>query len=116
MPLLYREGEAGAFRRLQQEIIKDSDDQSILAWKGRFVERSQARPVERRVYVLLARSPVAFEHSHDIVEADSPMFEFLPGYPLDIRAPTIFDNKGLHVPMPLMPASSKTDGELFAVK
>ena len=64
---------------------------------------------------MLAPSPVAFEHSHDIVEADSPMFELLPGYLPGIRAPTVFDNKGLHLSMPLMPTVSKTDGELFAV-
>ncbi|KAF2653853.1 HET-domain-containing protein, partial [Lophiostoma macrostomum CBS 122681] len=33
MPLLYGEHEAGAFRRLQQEITKHSDDQSIFAWR-----------------------------------------------------------------------------------
>ncbi|KAH7136295.1 heterokaryon incompatibility protein-domain-containing protein [Dactylonectria macrodidyma] len=32
MPLLYGEGE-GAFRRLQEEIIRYSDDQSILTWE-----------------------------------------------------------------------------------
>ncbi|KAI9170548.1 Vegetative incompatibility protein [Paramyrothecium foliicola] len=32
MPLLYGEGEGKAFRRLQEEIIKASDDQSILAF------------------------------------------------------------------------------------
>jgi Heterokaryon incompatibility protein (HET) len=32
MPLLYGEGESKAFFRLQEEIIKNSTDQSILAW------------------------------------------------------------------------------------
>ncbi len=32
MPTLYGEGEASAFRRLQEEIIKYSDDHSIFAW------------------------------------------------------------------------------------
>jgi hypothetical protein len=32
MPLLYGEGEEKAFLRLQEEILKDSDDQSLLAW------------------------------------------------------------------------------------
>jgi hypothetical protein len=32
MPLLYGEGAERAFMRLQEEIIKDSDDQSIFAW------------------------------------------------------------------------------------
>lgn len=36
MPLLYREGQK-AFVRLQLEIIKTSDDESIFAWKGAIV-------------------------------------------------------------------------------
>jgi hypothetical protein len=32
MPLLYGEGAHRAFRRLQLEIIKKSDDESIFAW------------------------------------------------------------------------------------
>ncbi|KAI2627694.1 HET-domain-containing protein [Hypoxylon sp. NC1633] len=34
MPMLYGEGESKAFMRLQEEIIKRSDDRSIFAWKG----------------------------------------------------------------------------------
>jgi Heterokaryon incompatibility protein (HET) len=34
MPLLYGEGGQNAFIRLQQEIMKTSDDQSIFAWGG----------------------------------------------------------------------------------
>ena len=33
MPTIYGEGGANAFRRLQEEIIKYSDDRSIFAWK-----------------------------------------------------------------------------------
>ncbi|KAI0418623.1 heterokaryon incompatibility protein-domain-containing protein [Xylaria grammica] len=33
MPLIYGEGEK-AFRRLQEEIIKESDDETIFAWTG----------------------------------------------------------------------------------
>lgn len=32
MPLLYGEGKYGAFRRLQKEFIRRSEDESILAW------------------------------------------------------------------------------------
>jgi len=35
MPLLYGEGEK-AFKRLQEEIMKESDDQSIFSWQGGF--------------------------------------------------------------------------------
>ena len=34
MPLLYGEGQERAFRRLQAEIMKYSDDQSLFAWKS----------------------------------------------------------------------------------
>jgi Heterokaryon incompatibility protein (HET) len=62
MPLLYGEGEK-AFHRLQEEIIKNSDDQSIFAWKD---EKRYA------VHGLLARSPAAFADSYDIVPIRSP--------------------------------------------
>ena len=115
MPLLYGEGEGGAFRRLQQEIIKDSDDQSIFAWKADDELMPPPRTTERRVFSLLARSPAAFEHSHDVVEADSPMFEFLPEYLVGIRAPTVFDNKGLHLSLPMIPMIPKSEKMFLAL-
>jgi hypothetical protein len=104
MPLLYGEGEGGAFRRLQQEIIKDSDDQSIFAWTVDDTDMPQPKTTERRVFSVLARSPAVFEHSHDVVQADSSIFEYLQGYLAGIRAPTVFDNKGLHLSLPMIPA------------
>ena len=50
MPLLYGEGQA-AFRRLQEEIIKTSSDQSILAWEA----------FDSDGGCLLARSPSYFQ-------------------------------------------------------
>jgi Heterokaryon incompatibility protein (HET) len=52
MYMLYGEGEK-AFRRLQEEIIKRSDDHSIFAWTG----------VEDGYPGLLARSPTGFKDS-----------------------------------------------------
>jgi hypothetical protein len=115
MPLLYGEGEGGAFRRLQQEIIKDSDDQSIFAWAADDTEIPQPKTTERRVFSVLARSPAAFEHSHDVVQADSPIFQYLPRYLAGIRAPTVFDNKGLHLSLPLVPLTSKPRNDTLAV-
>jgi hypothetical protein len=115
MPLLYGEGEGGAFRRLQQEIIKDSDDQSIFAWAVDDTDMPQPKTAERRVFNVLARSPAAFEHSHDVVQADSPMFEYLPGYLAGIRAPTVFDNKGLHLSLPIIPVTTETRNDFLAV-
>jgi Heterokaryon incompatibility protein (HET) len=62
MPMLYGEGEK-AFRRLQEEIIKRSDDHSIFAWTG----------VEDGHPGLLARSPAGFRDGAKImVEPDAP--------------------------------------------
>lgn len=65
MPLLYGEGER-AFRRLQEELIKTNDDDSILAWNlepdicyehGYVPNESDDPPVP---WPLLASSPAAF--------------------------------------------------------
>ncbi|KAK7462386.1 hypothetical protein VKT23_007985 [Stygiomarasmius scandens] len=55
MPVLYGEGRTNAFRRLQLEIIKHSNDQSIFAWSMP-VGSSEPRG-------LLARSPSEFRAS-----------------------------------------------------
>ncbi|KAF7591846.1 hypothetical protein BBP40_001043 [Aspergillus hancockii] len=59
MPLLYGEGER-AFIRLQEEIMKDSADQTIFAWETR--ETSDRPPTG-----LLAKSPADFKDSGNIV-------------------------------------------------
>jgi hypothetical protein len=40
MPLLFGEGGSKAFVRLQEEIIKDSDDQSIFSWSPKPLDNS----------------------------------------------------------------------------
>jgi hypothetical protein len=60
MPLLYGEGEKG-FIRLQEEIMKNSDDHTLFAWKELKV------PAEREYCGLLAPSPAYFFSSHNIV-------------------------------------------------
>ncbi|KAE9374308.1 HET-domain-containing protein [Stipitochalara longipes BDJ] len=56
MPTLYGEGER-AFLRLQQEIIRTTEDQSIFAWTS-----------HQRWSGLLARSPSSFIDSGDILQ------------------------------------------------
>lgn len=56
MPVLYGEGAAKAFQRLQQEIIKDTLDQSIFAWK----RRPCLEEPEGLNSSLLATSPIDF--------------------------------------------------------
>ncbi|KAK7702038.1 hypothetical protein SLS64_009899 [Diaporthe eres] len=58
MPLIYGEGRK-AFRRLQEEIIRLSDDQSILAWYA--TEESDGTPVD-----FLASRASDFQESGDI--------------------------------------------------
>lgn len=42
MPLLYGEGKLKAFRRLQEEIMKISEDETLLAWEGTDFETDSA--------------------------------------------------------------------------
>ena len=82
MPPLYGEG-VRAFIRLQLEILRVSDDESIFAWKDPNEELGG----------LLARSPIAFQHSGDIV----------PGkFDLD-RPAYSMTNKGLRLELFLLP-------------
>jgi uncharacterized protein YerC len=87
MPLLYGEGE-NAFRRLQLEILKTSDDESLFAWW-----RSQN---DFKLQTgLLATSPHDFRDSADI----SP-------YPFYAdRAPYDMTNKGLQIEALLIPCN-----------
>ncbi|KAL7900143.1 heterokaryon incompatibility domain-containing protein [Trichoderma sp. SZMC 28014] len=57
MPLLYGEGRVKAFKRLQEEIIKSTNDDSIYAW--RYPEDLSKR---QHFWGLLAESPAAFGH------------------------------------------------------
>lgn len=97
MPLLYGEREAAAFQRLQQEILKESDDTSIFAWRA---SSNGFDPdiLANQTYALLARSPQLFDQSHNIVETDMPV---VAGYVKGIRTPITLDNKGLHLSLPL---------------
>jgi len=78
MPLLYGEGER-AFVRLQEEIIKVSDDHSIFAWKSE----------DQNHGGLLATSPDAFEESADITFRHSPS--------ITTNSPWTVTNKGIHL-------------------
>jgi ankyrin repeat protein len=79
MPLIYGEGE-NAFIRLQEEIMRISDDHSLFAWSS-----SDDRGG------LLATSPGAFAHSHNIIRCDplstlgSPFTMSSRGVHLDLR-------------------------------
>jgi hypothetical protein len=75
MPLLYGEGER-AFLRLQEEIMRISDDHSLFAWRS-----SDNRGG------LLATSPASFIDSHNIVQSN----------PFDTsNSPLTVSSRGIH--------------------
>lgn len=76
MPLLYGEGLVKAFRRLQEEILKDTTDESIFAWWQK--EERDAGP-----FGFLARTPADFAHSADVISWRHPE---LPSFELSRRA------------------------------
>ncbi|KAE8440880.1 hypothetical protein EG329_006347 [Mollisiaceae sp. DMI_Dod_QoI] len=82
MPLLYGEGEK-AFVRLQEEILRISDDQSVFAWVSANLAPN---------YGALARSPTAFQHAKDIVPVPSMSETHLFS----------MTNKGLSIQLPLL--------------
>lgn len=86
MPLLYGEGRK-AFQRLQTEILKDSDDESIFAWwSPRSALQNQSGAG------LLARSPHDFKNSSEVHP-----------WPFDRDArPYSMTNKGLQIEPKLM--------------
>jgi hypothetical protein len=82
MPTLYGEGKK-AFLRLQSEIIRTSDDDSIFAWVDEY----------RHTGSLLASSPSLFSQSGDIVRLPSS----LDPYRMANRPPYSMTNRGLQI-------------------
>ncbi|KAF5361612.1 hypothetical protein D9758_007357 [Tetrapyrgos nigripes] len=93
MPTLYGEGAQRAFMRLQEEIIKYSDDQSIFAW------RMQTRPSASQEFdisdgrSLFASSPAEFIDSGKLSASSNR----------DVGAsPYAMTNLGLHIYLPVI--------------
>ncbi|KAK7464404.1 hypothetical protein VKT23_006568 [Stygiomarasmius scandens] len=97
MSPIYGEGGVKAFMRLQQEIIKLSDDRSIFAWI--------APPGETEPRGLFAMSPYEFRASGavSILKADF----------LGNKSFFSFHNNGLHIQLPLTPIKSDSKNNLF---
>lgn len=95
MPMLYGEGGRRAFLRLQEEIMKTSDDQSLFAWVNR-----DADP--EALHGLLAPSPSAFAHSNGML----PYHDWG-----DPREPYTMTNRGLRIQLHL---SAREDGIFVA--
>ncbi|KAF5345624.1 hypothetical protein D9758_015166 [Tetrapyrgos nigripes] len=113
MSPIYGEGGVKAFMRLQQEIIRISDDRSIFAWVASPPTKEELKkklrqngpPAKAETRGLLARSPYEFRMSGD-VQASNVEF-------IGIKSSYSFNNNGLHIHLPFnpIPSSSKHSGE-----
>ncbi|KAJ4003973.1 hypothetical protein NW752_010941 [Fusarium irregulare] len=81
MPLLYGEGDK-AFYRLQEEIMRSTDDHSLFAWRSATSRGG-----------LLAPTPAAFKNSGDII----PWNPFAA-----YNSPITITNKGVHMEVPFV--------------
>lgn len=98
MPMLYGEGAEKAFLRLQEEIMKSSDDQSLFAWRDE-------RALSWKRYGLLATSPRFFHGSNHIV----------PYQDWKSRPPYVMTNRGLQIELPLKQVSTEDKDRYLAV-
>ena len=88
MPLLYGEGEK-AFLRLQEEIIKQTDDHTIFAW---------CMPSDLAYSGLLAGSPAAFADSREYRSVKHPrMHSRHSGKDTPVAKPYTITNRGLSI-------------------
>jgi hypothetical protein len=89
MPLLYGEGGTKAFIRLQEEIMKASDDHSLFAWEHpRILECSREAVPWGSVYSsLLAPSPSCFRRAGYYTPQLRPSSDL----------PYVMTNKGIHI-------------------
>ncbi|ETS84511.1 hypothetical protein PFICI_02536 [Pestalotiopsis fici W106-1] len=93
MPLLYGEGRQKAFLRLQEGIVKASDDQSILAYS---VPHGEAANIPQ----LLANSPQCYQVSYDTTEAKFMHVNLLLNPPrpfLDVQIGDLFTTPSLRI-------------------
>jgi hypothetical protein len=89
MPLLYGEGE-NAFIRLQEEIVKFADDQSLFAWS---ITSSEGRGI-------FAESPKNYQDSSSIISIRRKTES----------APYVMTNRGLQIELPLIETPSHVLG------
>lgn len=68
MPMLYGEGKR-AFIRLQEEIMRQSDDQTLFAWTRSSGSSSSPADAETTYHGLLAQSPADFRDSGEFVQS-----------------------------------------------
>lgn len=99
MPLLYGEGGARSFIRLQNEILQATDDQTIFAWSTPRGSKDQTQASG-----LLAESPAHFR--------DAPsMYPMSDWYQSESSTPWSMTNRGLMVQLYLQPSKTSANTE-----
>ncbi|WPH01259.1 HET-domain-containing protein [Acrodontium crateriforme] len=91
MPMLYGEGGEKAFHRLQEHIMKDSNDHSIFAWRDEDADVDAS-------HGLLADHPKHFAHSSEIIAKIR----------WEDTAPYQIGNRGLCINLHLSPGPNNT--------
>ncbi|KAI2639152.1 HET-domain-containing protein [Hypomontagnella submonticulosa] len=107
MPLLYGEGHK-AFLRLQEEVVKSRNDDSLLAWGYRLVSQTGPEVQEEGI---LARSPSDFIHCHS--------FQRLETHETSLEVPvttshSAMTNIGMWMAVPIRPIDSR-NGVFIAI-
>lgn len=102
MPLLYGEGGVRAFIRLQEQILKITDDQSIFAWQLHSKEEDES------MYGLLATSPAYFQNIRSI-------YLMPTGFQSTSSVPWSMTNKGLHLQLYIRPELDTAEERYIAI-
>ncbi|KAM6486119.1 heterokaryon incompatibility protein-domain-containing protein [Trichoderma sp. SZMC 28011] len=103
MPLLYGEGQGKAFRRLQEEIIKSTNDDSIYAWSY-----SEEQSKKQHFWGLLADTPSAFgQHREGFVVKRSRYLARRSNHVATVS------NRGLNVEFALAPLLNDKSDTIF---
>ncbi|KAI1142576.1 HET-domain-containing protein [Hypoxylon sp. FL0543] len=108
MPLVYGEGNK-AFKRLQEEVIKSRDDDSLLAWGYRLVVAEEQSRIDADG--VLAQSPFDFRHCHSLQKLETE--ETSPDVPLTTTH-SAMTNIGMQLAIPIRTIDSK-NGVFIAV-
>jgi hypothetical protein len=104
MPMLYGEGHR-AFIRLQEEIMKQSEDYTIFAWKC-----AKPEPSPRGLF---AQSPSEFGKHLHATDKMLPYLQTISRYRLSIpqlRDPATMTSRGLLITLPLLRKDSFVNG------
>ncbi|KAF4337080.1 heterokaryon incompatibility protein het-E-1 [Fusarium beomiforme] len=108
MPLLYGEGQVKAFKRLQEEIIRSTDDESIYAW------RQPRYRVEGKTYWgLLADSPSAFDMDHTSKDLNGLVPKRSKYLSLRSGSSVSMTNRGLDLELSLTPFTVDKSETIF---